>query len=284
MVLLSLLKTYTMEIFQQKNKLSYLGLVIGLMCFALSACNKQQQKSPPVTKAPNVVEPTKSFETIKIMASDSLEITADLYKAVAGNQWILLFHQANYSRGAYREIAHKLNALGYNCLAIDQRSGETAQGISNETAALAIQKGLSTKYPDAYPDLVAALKYVKTTYGPQSVIVWGSSYSACLVFILNSEFGGFIKGILSFSPGEYFTYKGKSIPDYAAKAKCPVFITSSKKEAPVAKNIFDAVESTNKTHFIPKGKGKHGSQALWQNCSEQAEYWEAVRQFLQSVK
>ena len=44
---------------------------------------------------------------------------------------LVLFHQAGWSRGEYREIAPKLNELGYICLAIDQRSGKGVNGVAN---------------------------------------------------------------------------------------------------------------------------------------------------------
>lgn len=277
-----------MVIFQKLNKLVTLLLVV-LFCQcgneqktienSKSSTNKTETKS----EKPKLNEVNNGMKTITFKANDGLDVTADLYRVNTNNKWILLFHQAGYSRGAYREIAPKLNSMGYNCIAIDQRSGKWAEGVKNETAALAKQKGLATQYPDAYPDLEATLKYVKTTYGPQKVTIWGSSYSACLVFILNSKYQGFINRILSFSPGQYFTYQGKSIPDYAAMANCPVFITSSKKEAPAAKIIFDTVNSQNKIHFIPEGEGKHGSQALWQNCKDNEEYWQAVNEFLNQL-
>ena len=46
------------------------------------------------------------------LSLDSLEITADLYK-IENNKapYIILFHQANFSRGSYLDIAPKLNKL-----------------------------------------------------------------------------------------------------------------------------------------------------------------------------
>ena len=37
--------------------------------------------------------------------------------------FIVMFHQAGWSRGEYREIAPKLVAKGYRVLAVDQRAG-----------------------------------------------------------------------------------------------------------------------------------------------------------------
>ena len=71
-----------------------------------------------------------SHSTIRFDASDGVSITADLYLAHAdlNKPLIVLCHQAGWSRGEYREIAPKLNALGFNCIAIDQRSGGSING------------------------------------------------------------------------------------------------------------------------------------------------------------
>ena len=63
-------------------------------------------------------------KTIEFPSMDNLQITADVYLTENKDApFILLFHQAGWSRGAYREIGPQLNALGFNCMSIDQRSG-----------------------------------------------------------------------------------------------------------------------------------------------------------------
>ena len=62
-------------------------------------------------------------------------MVADLYRQSLGADapLIVLCHQAGGSRGEYREIAPRLNKLGYQCLAIDQRAGGQVKGVVNET-------------------------------------------------------------------------------------------------------------------------------------------------------
>jgi dienelactone hydrolase len=158
----------------------------------------------------------KTKKTIMIESSDNLTITADLYQTSDKNApYIILYHQARYSRGEYLEIAPKLNALGFNCIAIDQRSGDAVNGVKNETYQRAEKMGLATEYTDAWPDLVAALRYVKDELNAKEIIVWGSSYSSALVFVLASKYVDDINGIHSFSPGNYFDLYGKSVSRYA---------------------------------------------------------------------
>ena len=99
-------------------------------------------------------------QKVTIPSKDSLPITADMYSVDESKPYIILCHQAGYSRGEYKEIATKLNKLGYNCLAIDLRSGGEVNGIKNETAAAALKKKKPQGYLDAEQDIVAALDYL----------------------------------------------------------------------------------------------------------------------------
>jgi pimeloyl-ACP methyl ester carboxylesterase len=239
------------------------------------------------TATPNVAKlPTEqTISTVMFPTTDNLTVTADLYWTGDANKpFIILFHQARYSRGEYLEIAPKLNTLGYNCLAVDQRSGNAVNGITNETAKAAKAAGLPTNYPDAYPDLEAALSYVVSTYAPKKLIVWGSSYSSSLVLVLASEHPNEIAAVLSFSPGEYFQLDGKLIADYAKNITQPVFITSAKSEEKGWRPIADQITSAGSVFFVPQASGMHGSSTLNDNVSGHEEYWAAVEQFLASLK
>ena len=245
----------------------------------------KQEETPMIetTRAPLPSEP--SVSTVTFPTTDDLTITADLYWTGDGNApFILLFHQADYSRGEYLEIAPKLNALGYNCLAIDQRSGGVANGVKNETYQAAKSAGLQTGYIQAYPDLESALDYVMQTYMPSQLIVWGSSYSSSLALILASKHPDEISAVLAFSPGEYFKLDGKQVADYAASITQPAFITSAKSEEKSWRGIADQIKSSGSVFFVPEGNGRHGSSALFEKTPNNAEYWTAVESFLASLQ
>ncbi len=98
-----------------------------------------------------------SGETINFKASDGVNVTADLYMPhETSAPFIILYHQAGYSRGEYLSIAPQLNAMGFNCMAVDQRSGDKVNGIINETHKGAVAANLPTEYLDAIPDMEAA--------------------------------------------------------------------------------------------------------------------------------
>lgn len=223
-------------------------------------------------------------ETVTFRTADGVTVTGDLYLTDdLSAPFVLLCHQAGYSRGEYLELAPKLTKLGYNCLAIDQRSGRGINGITNETAKAAKDAGLPVGYSDAYPDLEAALDYILQQYHPKQIFAWGSSYSASLVLILAAEHPQEVQAALAFSPGEYFSFQDKHISDYAAKITQPVFLTSAKSEEQAWRGIADSVSSAGSVFFVPQGSGVHGSSALLESTKNNAEYWAAVEDFLQSL-
>lgn len=216
---------------------------------------------------------------------DGIKITGDVYMTADEKApFIILYHQARYSRGEYLEIAPKLNALGFNCMAVDQRSGKEVNEVKNKTHERAVKAGKNTDYLDAWPDLVASLNYVTDNFESQQIIVWGSSYSSALAFPLAAKHPDIINGILSFSPGNYFELEGKSIADYAKEVKCPVFITSSKSEEIEWRPIYNKLQSTDKSFYLPKDEGFHGSKALWEENEGHELYWKAVTNFLNKLK
>ncbi|MGI9478610.1 MAG: alpha/beta hydrolase, partial [Hyphomicrobiaceae bacterium] len=192
--------------------------------------------------------------------------------------WIVLAHQAGSSRGEYRTIAPRLNKLGFNAIAIDQRSGKAFGGVRNETAQRAAARGIRRNYASALPDIKAAITFArKQTKG--RVILWGSSYSAALALWMAGQDGARIDAVVSMSPGEYI--RGRGIARAAAKIKVPVLITSPTSERRKWRKIFKAIPGERKVGFAPSSGGRHGSSALIpaRNKSSDA-YWAVVEKFL----
>lgn len=228
---------------------------------------------------------TPQFEAVRIKSLDQLEIAADLYMPHADKKtpFIVLCHQAGWSRGEYREIAPRLNKLGFNCIAIDQRSGREVNKVPNETTKRAVTAGKKTGFVDAEQDMIATLQHVRNEYASGKVILWGSSYSSALALRIAGEKPKLVDGVLAFAPGEYFKRFGKPadwITASAKKIKCPAFITSAKNEQPNWKAIYAAIPTKSKAMFLPTTKGNHGSRALWKQMSDSKSYWDAVEPFL----
>jgi len=221
---------------------------------------------------------------ITFKSADGLTINANIYDSGSKDKpIILLFHQAGYSRGEYLEIGPKLMEMGYTCMAIDQRSGDKINGVLNETFREAERNEMPTAYPDAYADLEATLKYAKENFKDQEIIVWGSSYSSSLVFILASKNSEDIKATISFSPGKYFEFENKPITAFASQVSCPTFITSAKNEEESWREIHKSIPTETKVSFLPDSEGKHGSKALWKEHEGHQEYWTALSDFLENL-
>jgi dienelactone hydrolase len=221
-------------------------------------------------------------ETVTFPSKDGLTITADEYITDDTMPYMILCHQAGYSRGEYMNTASRFQKFGYNCLAIDARSGKEVNGITNETAILAAKKKKGTTYLDAEQDIIAAIEYVyKKT--KKKVILVGSSYSASLVLKIAAT-NDKVKAVLAFSPGEYFGDK-LNLKETIKTLDKPVFVTSSKAEAADLSSLMKEVKSPNKTQFTPSNTGDHGSKALWkENNPNYHEYWMSLLMFMRGLK
>lgn len=226
----------------------------------------------------------KHKKTITFVAEDGLEITADVYmQHELTKPFIILFHQAGWSRGEYLTIAPRLNNMGFNCMAVDQRSGNKVNDVENETYKQAVKENKTTDFLSAYADMIAAVKFAKENFSKNKLVVWGSSYSASLVIKLAAEYPDLVDAVVAFSPGEYFTELGKGenfIETAAKKVQCPLFFASASNEKRDWEKIYNAVPGNSKSFFSPDIEGNHGSKALWMDYFDSGSYWLATKKFL----
>jgi dienelactone hydrolase len=219
-----------------------------------------------------------------LTAADKVKVFAAYYgTGDKSKPIVLLFHMAGANGAEYATIAPKLNALGFNALAVDQRSGGRAFGRANKTVNAL---GNSTAYRAALPDLQAALDWARANHAAK-IIVAGSSYSASLVFLLAADNPGKIAGLMAFSPGEYLG-RANTVRAAAAKLKdVAVFVTSAsdRGEIAAARAIVDAVPGSAKTQFLPK-HAPHGASALREDANPAGykEMWAAVERFLRDLR
>jgi len=221
-------------------------------------------------------------QTITFPSSDGLIITADLYMQDKSLPYIILYHQANFSRGEYKETAPKLLKMGFNCLAVDLRSGKEVNYIQNETAAKARDKNLPVEYLDAERDMISAIEYIKKQ-SKERVILFGSSYSASLALKISKN-NPSVSAVVAFSPGEYFQPQ-VTLKILLAKFDKPVFIASTTNEHPFIKEMMAGVSDNLITWWTPaKGPGIHGSKALWQASAGSEECWMSLLMFFKNLK
>lgn len=214
-------------------------------------------------------------------SKDGLTITADWYPVSSNFPVILLCHQNSFSRGEYIETALRLNKLGFNCLAIDQRVGNEVNGVKNETAEEARLKKIDPAYIDAEQDIVSGVDYLFEKY-KRPITILGSSYSASLALKIAAE-NDKVSSVIVFSPGEYFEDK-KYIGNHIQKLTKPIFATSSLEEVDSVTDLLKDINSRIKVQYIPASKGDHGSKVLWAESPYNHEYWIAVMSFLNRIK
>lgn len=235
---------------------------------------------------------TAHAEPVTLMAADGVKVYGDFQAASSAPQQgkaplILAFHQAGSSNAEYKPLMPRLTSAGFSVLAIDQRSGGDEFGGSNKTVAAL---GRSTDYEAALQDMEAALAWAKTKANGAPVLVWGSSYSAALVFVLAAQHPADIQGVLAFSPGEYLS-KPDAVRTAAKKVALPVFIdqASDKGELAESRRIMAALATpagSNKVNFTGRKNSEHGSATLRadRNPAGAEENWQAVLAFLDRFK
>jgi len=199
---------------------------------------------------------------------------------------IILFHQAGSSAlGEYQEIYPKLLAEGFNVLMVDLRSGGNRFNSSNKTVAELDGKEFS--YCEAYPDMVASLKWLKTKKLSGPVIVWGSSYSAGLVFNLAADNKGKVDGVLGFSPASGKPMEGCDFDVHLKNISVPAIAFRPKSE--MKYDFIKAQVYIFKTFDIPTiiiKNGVHGSSMLVEKRTHHnmQQAWQEVLIFLNQFK
>lgn len=245
--------------------------IVTLVFAATLAAACQQQPATGQSRVSTVSAPL----PITLTAADGVKIAALHYRSPRPKALILLFHQAGSGKGEYATIAPRLVEAGWSALAIDQRSGGDMFGRNETVAAI----GREASYPEARKDLDAALAWSAKQGVP--VIVWGSSYSAALVFQVAADHPE-VKAVLAFSPGEYLG-KGDPVAAAAARVSAPVFVTSASEKAEIAAAtaILAASPATVKRQYTPRA-GVHGSSTLiaGRNAAGAEANWKAVLDFL----
>lgn len=246
------------------------------VAFLLLACACQGAEQPAAKNSASAA----AVEPVTLTAADGVKVYGTFYPARNPKALILLFHQAGSSRAEYASIAPKLAAAGYSALAIDQRAGGELFGPNATVKGL----GHSADYLAAKQDLEAALAWAKTRKLP--IILWGSSYSASLVFMVAAEHPGEVAAVMAFSPGEYFDDKD-AVHRAASKVAVPVFVTSAKdpQEIEAARSILNASPSRLKVDYVPEKAGVHGSSTLIavKDPAGAGEAWAAVMRFLRQI-
>lgn len=251
--------------------------LLGLSMMAVSCSTDKAGDQGELAKASENVALGKAGK-FTFQASDGLEVTADYYPNEQATKIIILCHQADFSRGAYKDIAPKLVAKGYACVAVDLRSGKMANEILNETAENARRQKITTTYSSARQDIISAIDYI-SSHTDKEIILWGSSYSAALSLVIGAS-DDRVKKIIAFSPGEFLENQNTVKPAVVGISK-PVFITGSSSEYDlIVQPIADVMPKQSTTFVKQTGQSDHGSKTLDLNNSNSKMLYEKLFDFL----
>lgn len=199
-----------------------------------------------------------------------------------GQGLVMLFHQAGSNMHEFDPIVPRLNALDYDTLAVDLRSGGTMWGHDNLTAR---EHAKDPGYSAAYPDMVAALKFAEEKGYPR-IVALGSSYSAALVFRLAAEHST-VSAVVAFSPSEYLDVRGE-VAKWNSLSSAPTLIAATKEEiVGGVLRIYESAPRIDKRaqdRMVSFPGGVHGASTLRRdkNPDSDDEYWAALEAFLES--
>lgn len=225
-------------------------------------------------------------QEVTFRTTDNVKIYGDLYLSAQGKSapMIMLFHQGGgNARAEYEPLLPRLHAAGFNLLAIDQRAGGNVLGGTNRTASEL--NGNEPGYCAAYPDLVAALQYVKKEGFTGKRIAWGSSYSAALALRLGADHASDLAGVLAFSPASGEPMNGCRVETFIPQVSLPVLALrpGSEMQRESAQQQFALFARHGHQTFVAE-KGVHGSSMLNPARAEGVEQtWQVVFEFLRRV-
>lgn len=255
------------------NRLTILFFLLVL----LSACTPRQEAANEREDGTEVI----------LKTSDGVDVYGDLHTVIEGKSapMVLLFHQgAANARAEYSGIIPVLLARGYNVFAIDQRRGGDRLGGTNRTVDQL--EASEYGYCDVYPDLEAALTYVKVQGYTGKRIAWGSSYSATLAIQLAAKNPDDIQGALAFSPASGDPMEGCRPETYLENLASPLLVLRPQREMEIesVQQQFDLFKEAGHQTYIA-ANGVHGSSMLNPDRVEGSvdPQWQTVLQFIEEI-
>lgn len=238
------------------------AMIISTLLFAV-ACGASDPA--PEAKSDDAATVHEATQTITTITADGVTVYGEPYFSGldASAPLILLFHQGGSNgRGEYSDIAAWLNENGFRAIAWDQRAGGETYGESNRTVA-GLPEGADPGYCDAAPDLQAAVDYVAENNLAERVILWGSSYSAALIFGTAAANPDMTGGVIAFSPASGGPLENCRARMWADEIDAPMFVlrpaSEMERESSVEqRDILTAAGAA----FLVVENGVHGSSML----------------------
>jgi alpha-beta hydrolase superfamily lysophospholipase len=196
-------------------------------------------------------------ENVSFVTEDGVKIVGSYFEGV-GERGALLLHMMPADRSSWHAFAERLQAEGFDVLAIDLRGhGESVRTREGQTLDFRDFSGEETA--DAIHDVEAALRFLEKKGIPlESIAICGASIGANLGIQAAADAPS-IPALLLLSPG--ISYHGiESLPDAARLLNTQSVCIIAAKDDPnnknveaEAKEIFDALETEKQIKILDAG-------------------------------
>ena len=260
-------------------KLNILLSCIFLILFA--SCKENDTNSIDSTSK-KIEAHIETTNEVYFYSSDSIKVYGDIYEKDKSAPTLIIFHQGgSNTRAEYKSIIPELEKDNFNILTIDQRvGGQYYYGGYNRTVAEISKNEFG--YCDAYPDMIAALDYVKNSGFNGKIILWGSSYSATLALKLADNNQDTVDGVLAFSPASGNPMEGCQPDEHIKALEIPLLLMkpASEMQSERSQNQIKLAKENGHQTFIAEN-GVHGSSMLDERRIEGSatETWNVVKTF-----
>ncbi|MBS1792323.1 MAG: alpha/beta fold hydrolase [Acidobacteria bacterium] len=251
-----------------KSSLRLKTIFIGLLLLAAAGCGSRNSPPAPAADAnspaansgnanpPNAAKPAPP-QTVKFESAGKAEIAGAFYESPkADAPAVLLLHQWQSDRKSYDDFARRLQAKGFNVLAIDGRGfGESVRTADGQTIAPARDadavKAMQTDVDNAFQFLSK-----QKNVDPGRVGIVGASYGSSLA-ILYAAGKKDVKAVALLSPGlNYFGNMATepAVKSYGDRALLLVAAEDDKESADAVRKLKDAgANEKYETQIYPQG-------------------------------
>ncbi len=168
-------------------------------------------------------------ERVTLTTSDGKTIIGD-YFGKSGEPAVLLLHMMPATRESWRAFSEKLNAAGFQTLAIDLRGHGESQGGPD-----GYRKFPDEVHQSSIHDVEAGVKLLKSKGAPR-IFIAGASIGANLALWYAAEHKE-IDGVILLSPG--FNYRGLKTESYVSglKGSQGVYLAASRDDSYSAETV-----------------------------------------------
>ena len=240
----------------------YRSLLVFLAATAFAACGGTTTNTsnvPPANTAASP-SPTKAPDTsqkVTIDSPDGVRLVGSFYEAPKPDSpALLLLHQWQSDRHSYDEFAKKMQAAGFNVLAIDGRGfGESTKKADGSTVSAG---RMNTDVQSMLGDVAAAFDHLAKNkmVDPKRIGIVGASYGSSLALIFAAARPE-VAALALLSPGLDYFGNMPTTPAIKKYGRRPVFMAAAeddKESAEAVKSLGGGdTDATHVQRIYPNG-------------------------------